>query len=250
MPFGISGFGAQQTYPAPELFQALSIASAPPVPPAPPYGTPNANLVSVTLTGNPALPANLTLAAHPAFDAILKINASQSVLAFGHPPLPATPNSTSSVGATNPSVSGQIQGPTPSPNGTPASIDLPQGPVSFSLTVPPASALIGVEAVQQTVAQLQREEQQAASNGSANASNGAAANTSSSAGNASQAGDPPAGSDPAPSTGATPAAPSSGGSIRTTPAASSPGLIGRIVQTVQSLAISVVYPGPVFSFSA
>ena len=71
MPFGITGFGAQQTYPAPQVFQALSLSGAPPVPPAPPYGNPNENLVPVARTGNPVFPANLTVVAHLTYQAVL-----------------------------------------------------------------------------------------------------------------------------------------------------------------------------------
>jgi len=234
MAFGISGYGAQQIYPAPALFQALSLANAPPQPPNPPYGTPNPNLVDVQRTGNPAVPANLTLAAHSTFDAILKINAGQTVVAYGHPPVAPVANTTNAVNATNPAVAGQVQG-TP-PSGIPSQSGLPQGPVSFTLTVAPANFTSGADALQQTLAQLERGQPQQSTTAPA-----VNAGTSSSNAVAGSASDPasPAAPSPAPSRGA-----------GTIPAVASPSFVGRIVQTVQALAVAAVYRSPIFSFSA
>jgi hypothetical protein len=248
--FGLSGFGAVQTYPAPQVFQALSLANAPPLPPAPPYGNPNPNLVAVARNGNPALPANLTLAAHPAFQAILRVT-GQTVLLFAHPPLAPVPNTTSAVSATNPSVSGQLQGPSPV-GGSATAGDLPNGPVSFQLTAAPANLTSGADALQQTLAQLQHgaaeaAAQSAAANASANASSPA---TNAPAGSNASTG-PAGGSTPGGNAPAQPApAPAPSGSTVTTPAVASPSFVARIVQTVQSLAIGAVYSAPVFSFSA
>jgi hypothetical protein len=247
MTFGTIGFGAVQIQPSPQVFQALSLGGAPPLPPAPPYGNPNPNLVPVTQTGNPAVPANLTLAAHPAFAAILKLT-NQSVLAFAHPPLPATTNTTSAVSATNPGVSGLLQG--PSPTGIPGQADVPAGPVSFQLTVAPANLTSGSDALQQTLAKLQQGEQAAAAASAVAAatappSNANTSNASSTVG--TNPGSAPIGVAPAP---APAPAPVIHGSTTTTPATASPGLVAKIVQTVQSLAIGTVYSAPVFSFSA
>lgn len=238
MAFGTIGFGAVQIQPSPQVFQALSLGGAPPLPPAPPYGNPNPNLVPVAQTGNPAVPANLTLAAHPAFSAILKLT-NQSLLLYGHPPIPGTTNTTSAVGAFNPGVTGQVQG--PSPTGIAGQAGVPAGPISFQLTAAPANLTSGVNALTQTIAQVQQIQQAQA----------AAANATPANANASNAnvGGNPAGGAPAPSTAPGPA-PVVHGSTVTTPAPASPGLVAKIVQTVQSLAISAIYSGPVFSFSA
>ena len=155
MPFGITGFGAQQSYPAPQIFQALSLSGAPPVPPAPPYGNPNENLVPVARTGNPAFPANLTVVAHLTYQAVL--NATQlpplkpstaakvpvvvpntnAVLTHVRPEVTAVANTTNAVSAPNPAVAGQVQG--PSSTGIPARIDLPEGLVSFQVLAAPSS---------------------------------------------------------------------------------------------------------------
>ena len=256
MAFGISGFGATQTAVTPQVFQALSLGGKRPVPPAPPYGTPNQNLVPVALSGNPAVPANLTLAAHAAFQAVLRVT-SQSVVAVGHPPLPANPNTTTAISATNPSVQQQLQGPTPA--GIPVIGNPPQGPVSFSLTVAPASVTSGINALTQTVASFesQQQAQRAYDQAAASNTNAAPANPGP-AGNANSAPAPSPAPAPVPQSQPAPApAPVGGGSAHgstghtpTIPAAASPSLIAKVVQTVQNLAISAVYPGPVFSFSA
>jgi hypothetical protein len=243
MAFGTIGFGAVQIQPSPQVFQALSLSGAPPLPPAPPYGNPNPNLVPVAQTGNPAVPANLTLAAHPAFSAILKLT-NQSLLLYGHPPISGTTNTTSAVGAFNPGVTGQVQG--PSPTGISGQADVPAGPVSFQLTAAPANLTSGVNALTQTIAQVQQI--QAAQAAAANAASANAPSSNPIASN-TNAGSNPTGGAPAPSPAPAPA-PVIHGSTVTTPAAASPGLVAKIAQTVQSLAISAIYSGPVFSFSA
>lgn len=245
MAFGSIGFGAVQIQPSPQVFQALSLGGAPPLPPAPPYGNPNPNLVPVVQTGNPAVPANLTLAAHPAFTAILKLT-NQSLLLYAHPPVSGTTNTTSAVSAFNPGVTGQLQG--PSPTGIAGQTDVPAGPVSFQLTAAPANLTSGVDALQQTLAKLQQGEQTQA------AAAAAAAETVPSNANASNAGSANVGSNlaggaPEPAPAPAPIA-STHGSSGTTPAPASPGLVAKIVQTVQSLALGAVYSAPVFSFSA
>jgi hypothetical protein len=244
MAFGTIGFGAVQIQPSPQVFQALSLSGAPPLPPAPPYGNPNPNLVPVAQTGNPAVPANLTLAAHPAFSAILKLT-NQATLLYGHPPVPATTNTTSAVAAFNPAISGQVQG--PSPSGIPGPSDAPAGPISFQLTAAPANLTSGVNALTQTIAQVQQI--QAAQASAANAASANApssnANTSTTNGGSIGAGGNPVGGSPAPAP-----APVVHGSTTTTPAVASPGLVAKIAQTVQSLAISAIYSGSIFSFSA
>lgn len=248
MTFGTIGFGAVQIQPSPQVFQALSLGGAPPLPPAPPYGNPNPNLVPVAQTGNPAVPANLTLAAHPAFTAILKLTA-QSVLVFGHPPLPASANTTSTVNAFNPGVSGLVQG--PSPTGIAGQADVPDGPVSFQLTVAPANLTSGSDALQQTLAKLQQGEEAQAAAAAAAAAIAPSSNTAPSNANNSNTGSPAGGSVPTGAPAPAPApAPVVHGSTTTTPAPASPGLVAKIVQSVQSLAIGAIYSGPVFSFSA
>lgn len=163
MAFGITGFAALRLEPRPQVFQALSLGSQAPVPPLPPYGTPNQNLVPVAQTGNPAVPIHLSVAAQGAFKAILRIRAA--------------PNTTSAVGAHNPTVHPQAQN---------ARSGSRQGPVSFSLTQAPAYQTSGQNALEQSQYVLP----------------------------------------------------------------SSHGAVARIVATVNQLAISAVYPAPIFSFSA
>jgi hypothetical protein len=249
--FGINGFGAVQTNPAPSLFQALSIGNALPLPPNPPYGNPNPNLVNVRLSGNPspALPANLTLAAQPTQEAILKIS-SQAVLAFDHPPLPLTQNTTTGISATNPTISRQIQG--PSPDGIAPNTDLPSGAVSFVVTSSSSSLSSGADALEQTIAKLQQGQVQAQAQPS-NANTVPSGNGSS--GNGSSGNTPPGGSSSPAPTGEAPPAPappsgSGGGSKVSTPAPASPGIVAKIVSGIQSLAIATVYPSSIFSFSA
>jgi hypothetical protein len=276
MPFGISGFGAQQVYPAPQVFQALSLSGAPPVPPAPPYGNPNENLVPVARTGNPVFPANLTVVAHLTYQAVLNVTAqtaplkpsttakvpvvvptaskietsqiqepsSQTLITHVRPEVTAVPNTTNFVSAPNPAVSGQLQG--PSSTGLPARIDLPEGLVSFQVLAVPSSTTSGVDALNQTIEQLQAAERAIESappnpNASSANDNFGATGTSASASSAQPS--------PGGATGA-PSGPPAPVSQPSTPAPASPGLVARIVQTVQSLAISAVYSSPVFSFSA
>ncbi len=262
MPFGITGFGAQQSYPAPQIFQALSLSGAPPVPPAPPYGNPNENLVPVARTGNPAFPANLTVVAHLTYQAVL--NATQlpplkpstaakvpvvvpntnAVLTHVRPEVTAVANTTNAVSAPNPAVAGQVQG--PSSNGIPARIDLPEGLVSFQVLAAPSSVTSGADALNQTIEQIEQAErllQQAPPNPNTASATTSSANTGGSA-VAAPSGSPGSTGSPSPGTAPTPV------STASTPGPASPGLVARIVQTVQSLAISAVYSTPVFSFSA
>lgn len=238
MALGISGFGASQTLASPQLFQALSLGGAKPVPPQPPYGTPNPNLVPVTLTTQPALPANLTLAAHSTFDAILRIT-GQSPVALSHPPVGSLPNTTTAIGATNPSVTNLTLGQTPA--GVP-SFTAPGGPVSFTLTLPPANQTVAVSALSQTVASLQAAEraaQQPQSGGATGSS------TNSNNGGGASIGSPAQGPAlPAPAI----AAPTdqSAGVLAAAPAVA----VAKISQTVTSLAIATVYPSPIFSLNA
>jgi hypothetical protein len=156
MAFGISGFGAPQVAASPQVFQALSLAGKPPQPPAPPYGNPNENLVPVGPGNVRAFPANLTLAAQPAFDALVRINA-QAPLDVAHPEVRGgLPDTTSQIAATNPTITFQIQGPAPS--GVPALANVPQGPVSFLLGSPSdgATALSAIARTAQIIQSAQR----------------------------------------------------------------------------------------------
>jgi len=155
--FGISGFGAERTAASPQVFQALSLAGQVPQPPAPPYGTPNQNLVPVTQPGSPAVPANLTLAANSTFTALLRIT-SQTALSVIHPPVSGGPNTTTGVEATNPAQTFQLQGPAPS--GVPGEANLPQGPVSFIVTASSDALTSGAAALTRTVEGLQSAAQQ------------------------------------------------------------------------------------------
>jgi len=238
LSFAVTGFGAQQFTPSPQVFQALSLDRQPPVPPAPPYGTPNADLVPVARTGNPAVPANLTLAAHPTFSAILKVN--QSVLATTQFAVSPTPYSTAAVDANSPAVSGQLQGPLPS--GVNSVVAAPEGPISFGLTAPPASDTADLTTVQATVSLLHAGQQQF-SQTPQDAQGAPRAPGQDPPAVASTPGTGPA--QPAPVGSSAPAAPGT-----TTPAPASPSLVAQIVQTVQNIAIAAIYPGPIFSFSA
>ena len=152
MAFGISGFGAPQTAASPQVFQALSLGGNPPQPPAPPYGTPNENLVPVAPGNGRAFPANLTLAAQPAFDALVRINA-QTPLDLAHPGLTSgLPNTTPHIAATNPAITYQLQGPAPA--GISALTTIPQGPVSFLVGAPSGEA-VALTAIAQTAAGLE-----------------------------------------------------------------------------------------------
>lgn len=134
MAFGVTGFAALRLEPQPQAFQALSIGAQGPVPPAPPYGTPNQNLVPVNQPVAPALPANLTLTAQPFFQAILRIN----------PAVAGAPNTTSSVGALNLSVTqigtAAISQP-PAATNTSSNAAAASGTVTFSTNSPATSAL-------------------------------------------------------------------------------------------------------------
>lgn len=208
MSYGTTGFGGAQLYPQPQVFQALSLSGAAPVAPVQPYGTPNQNLVPVRRTGNPAVPANLSLAAQPVFAAILKVN--PAIVGISKPPIGATPNTTSSIGATNPSITHALVG-----TGTGTSpAEVPAGPVSFALTTIPAYVTSSLDALEQSEA--------------------------------------PPPSQPAAAQQTAALAQPARATQQTAPsaAASHPALVQRIVQTVTQLAVSAVYPGPVFSFSA
>lgn len=207
MSFGTTGFGGAQLYPQPQVFQALSLSGVAPVAPVQPYGTPNPNLVPVRRTGNPAVPANLSLAAQPVFAAILKV--SPAIIGLSRPPIGGTPNTTSSIGATNPSVSHAVVG---TGSGT-SPAEVPEGPVSFALTTIPAYVTSALDALEQS--------------------------------------QPPPAAQPTPQQTAAPAQPAHAAQ-QTAPSvpAAHAALVQRISQTVTQLAVSAVYPGPVFSFSA
>ncbi len=128
MSFAITGFAGEQLRAQPQPFQALSLGGRPPVPPAPAYGTPNANLVPVRRPA--AATTNLTLAAQPTFQAILNLG----TVALARPGITAPANSTAAVSAFNPGVQHQQLGPI----GGPPIANVPAGPVSFTLTVAPA----------------------------------------------------------------------------------------------------------------
>jgi hypothetical protein len=198
--FGVTGFAALRLEPQPQVFQALSIGATGPVPPAPPYGTPNKNLVPVQQTGNPSVPANLSVAAQGAFSAIQSIKGA--------------PNTTSSIGARNPALNLRVQ----NASGT-------NGPVSFGLTTLPKYVTSGVQAVKETpnapTPQLDHELQKALA---ANAPSTQSVPTSA----------------PSYPPSSTPqfVLPSNGASV------------ARIVATVNQIAISAVYPAPIFSFAA
>jgi hypothetical protein len=156
--FGISGFGASEVAAAPQIFQALSLGGRAPQPPAPPYGTPNANLVPVAAGTPRAFPANLTLAAQASFDALLRIG-RQTPLDLSHPALQgALPNTTASLAATNPAVTFQVQG--PAAPGVPGLQSAPQGPVSFLVGAPAATA-VTITAIARTAASIEAARQSA-----------------------------------------------------------------------------------------
>lgn len=222
MSFAIAGFAGEQFRSQPQTFQALSLGGSNPVPPAPPYGTPNTQLVPVTRPS--AAPANLTLAAQPAFAAILNLG----VVAVRQPGIPTPTNSTSAVDALNPSLQRQVLGPV---NGTPIA-KVASGPVSFSFAGPPSFITSGLTALQKTL--------QAVKPVSLKPPDPPPAN--------------PAPSDPQTTTpqpvvlSSAPSIPPSSSPQYVLP--SSPGLIGRITATVAQIAIAAVYPAPIFSFSA
>ncbi|HVA33993.1 MAG TPA: hypothetical protein VNG31_07570 [Candidatus Baltobacteraceae bacterium] len=255
MAFGITGFGAGQVSVAPQLFQALSVSGQPPQAPAPPFGTPNPNLVPAARSGSPVVPANLTLAAHPAFTAILQVT-GQSVLAVGHPALPSRPFTTTAIGATNPAITAQSQGPAPA--GVPVLGNPPAGPVSFALTTAPASLTSGINALQQTIASLQAAEEAASAAAQQPASTQPSASTQQSPATtgtgASNAGTLPSNAialpSNAPHTTTNATAPTFSAHAAPSIPAASATIVGKIAQTIQSLAIAAVYPTPVFSLSA
>jgi hypothetical protein len=82
--FGIGGFGAERIAATPQIFQALSLSSAPPTPPVPPLG-------------HPAPSGDLTQLAQAAFSAILEIHsnptAAQGPVAFALTEPPASQTS-------------------------------------------------------------------------------------------------------------------------------------------------------------
>ena len=220
MAFGVTGFAALQLQPRPQVFQALSLGSQAPVPPAPPYGTPNQNLVPVAQSPQ-TVHLNLTLAAQPVFQAILHVNST--IANSSNAGVASAPNSTASVGARNPSVNLQTQ----TTSNTPSQAAVAAGPVSFSLTVAPKYVTSALDALQQTPLvsspppALDHELQKAA-----------AANA------------------PAPQSvlNAAPSIPPSSTPQYVLPARSS--AVARIVSTVTQLAVYAVYPAPIFSFSA
>jgi hypothetical protein len=232
LAFGVTGFAALHLQPQPQVFQALSVGSRPPLPPAPPYGTPNQNLVPVAQSPQ-TVHLNLTLAAQPAFAAILHVNST--IVGSNNGSVSSTPNSTAAVGARNPAVHIQTQGTSSTPSQVPAAA----GPISFTLTTVPKYVTSAVDALQQTpqLSTPPPAKETAPANTPAPAldhelQKAAAENA------------------PAPQS-----VPSSAPSI---PASSTPqyvlpansGAVARIVSTVSQLAVSAVYPAPIFSFSA
>jgi hypothetical protein len=142
--FNIAGFGATQLVATPQTFQALSVAGAAPQPPAPPYGNPNTQLVPVARTTAPVLPANLTLAAAPAFAALLHVTGQSLVLGVGHPAATAgQSNSTAFVGATDPAITTLTTGEIPATLGAQANT-APAGPISFTVTAGVPGAITDV----------------------------------------------------------------------------------------------------------
>jgi hypothetical protein len=232
LAFGVTGFAALRLQPQPQVFQALSVGAKPPVPPAQPYGTPNQNLVPVAQSPQ-TVHLNLTLAAQPAFAAILHVNST--IVGSNNAGVASTANSTAAVGARNPAVNVQTQG----TSNTPSQVTVASGPISFSLTTTPNYVTSGVDALQQTpqlsapppakttapantpAPELDHELQKAD-----------AANT-------------PA---PQPVPTSAPSIPPSSSPQYVLPA--SGGAVARIVATVTQLAVSAVYPAPIFSFSA
>ncbi|HZZ00427.1 MAG TPA: hypothetical protein VFE36_12730 [Candidatus Baltobacteraceae bacterium] len=152
MAFGISGFGAPQLAASPQVFQALSLGGKQPQPPAPPYGTPNENLVPVGPGNIRAFPANLTLAAQSPHDSLARIS-TQTPLDVAHPSVRGgLPNTTPHIAATNPTITLQFQGPAPS--GIPNLATAPQGPVSF-LVGSPSGEAVALTAISRTAEDLQ-----------------------------------------------------------------------------------------------
>jgi hypothetical protein len=231
LAFGVTGFAALRLEPQPQVFQALSIGARNPVPPSPPYGTPNQNLVPVSKTGNPSVPANLTLAAQPVFAAILHVN--NTIVAAGSPSVNGAPNTTSSVGANNPSVNVQVQGPG-TPNGQ---ANVAQGPVSFSLTVAPNYVTSGEQVVAQTPQVQVPSAPKAAPNAPLPSLDHELQKALAANAPAPQSGPSSAPSLP-PSSSPQYVLPSNGASV------------AKIVATVNQLAVSAVYPAPIFSFAA
>lgn len=181
MSFGAIGFGGSRLLPQPQTFQALSLGGVAPVAPAPPFGTPNQDLVPVERGAAGSVPANLTIAAQPVFAAILQVN--PTVVGVAGAPVGSVPNSTAGVGALNPAVNHEV---IDASSGT-SPATAAQAPVSFALTAVPAYLTSGVDALPQALPSVQ-------------------------------------------------------------PA--NPALVARLTHTVQQLAVSSVYGGPVFSFLA
>lgn len=123
MSFAISGFGALQYRAAPQIFQALSLAGAGPVPPAPQFGSPNQTLVPVSQASSNPL-ASLSLQAQPAAEAVAGISVSIQGLRSG-------PLTTAFAGARNANVLAA--------GGAPGTLDgiygrvPPEGPVAFNV---------------------------------------------------------------------------------------------------------------------
>lgn len=141
MSFAISGFGAQQYRAAPQIFQALSLAGAGPLPPAPQFGSPNQTLVSVTQASSNPL-ASLSLQAQPVAQAVAGISVSAQGLRSGA-------LSTAFAGARNGNVLAA--------GGAPGTLDgiygrvPPEGPVAFNVR---ASNPAAVAKIVTTIANL------------------------------------------------------------------------------------------------
>jgi len=228
LSFAITGFAGEQFRATPQTFQALSLGGAGPVPPAPPYGTPNTQLVPVSRPS--AAPANLTIAAQPAFAAILNLG----VVGVGQPGIQPPSNSTAAVNALNPGVQNQILGPV---NGTPIA-KVASGPVSFTFAGPPAFITTGLTALQKT---LEAVKPVSLKPGLSPAQTPLQTNSTTSS-QPQQAAPPP------PVESSAPSLPPSSTPQYVLP--SSPNLIARITSTVAQIAIAAVYPAPIFSFSA
>lgn len=223
MSFTISGFGARQIEAAPMPFQALSLDAAPPVAPAPPFGSPNNDLVAVRSAQGAAPLFSLSLQAAPAAAAIEAITtgAVPQAPAVSSPPVQSVPPlSTAFTGAQNPNVlvasgpSGSALGvQTPQVGGVP-----PEGLVAL---VPQNSAQPNEAAL------ILPLPSPAPAQEAAGARNGQVQNGASIAQTGSRASSPNA-----------------------LPVTTQAQAIAKIVETVKQLAVSAVYPQPIFAFTA
>lgn len=127
MSFTLSGFGALQYQASPQIFQALSLGGATPLPPQPAFGTPNQNLVPVTQAAHGAT-VNLSLQAAPVADAIQAVSVSKPALNG------ATALSTAFAGARNGNVL-IASGPPGTLDGVYGGIP-PEGAVAFGVRAP------------------------------------------------------------------------------------------------------------------